>query len=181
MRVNGPATIAGMPLSLQPLDDRHVPGVEDIVADPDALRFTRIPEPPPPGFATTWLGRYRDNEERVGFAIEDDGTFLGLALAPEIDREGRQLELGYIVHPAARNRGVATRALVLLTRWAFDELGALRAYLYINVENVPSLLVAQRAGYVREGLLRSLHLKGEQRGDAEVWSRLPGDPEPVGR
>ena len=158
-----------------------MPGMEEIVADPDALRFTRIPEPPPPGFAATWLGRYRDNEERVGFAIEEDGDFLGLALAPEIDRDGRQVELGYIVHPAARNRGVATRALVLLTRWAFDELGALRAYLYINVENVPSLRVAERAGYVREGLLRSLHLKQDLRGDAELWSRLPGDPEPVGR
>ena len=164
-----------MPLSLLPLGDHHVPGVEDIVADPDALRFTRIPEPPPPGFATTWLGRYRDNEERVGFAIEEEGAFLGMALAPDIDRDGREVELGYIVHPAARGRGVATEALVLLTRWAFEELGALRAYLLINVENVPSLRVARRAGYVREGMLRSLHLKQGVRGDAELWSRLPSD------
>jgi RimJ/RimL family protein N-acetyltransferase len=170
-----------MPLTLQPLDLRHLPGMEAIVADPDALRFTRIPEPPPPGFAATWLERYRGHTERVGFAIEEDNSFLGLALAPDIDREGRQLELGYIVHPDARGRGVATEALILLTRWAFEELGALRAYLYINVENVPSLRVAERAGYVREGLLRSLHLKRDLRGDTELWSRLPDDPEPVRR
>ena len=138
-----------MPLSLTPLDDRHLPGMEEIVADPDALRFTRIPEPAPPGFAATWLGRYR-GDERVGFAIEDErGAFLGMALAPDIDRDGREVELGYIVHPAARGRGVATQALVLLTRWAFDELGALRAYLYIDSENVASLRVAERAGYVQ--------------------------------
>jgi RimJ/RimL family protein N-acetyltransferase len=168
-----------MPLSLKPLDDRHLPGMEEIVADPDALRFTRIPEPAPPGFAATWLGRYRGHE-RVGFAIEDEGgAFLGLALAPDIDRHGREVELGYIVHPAARGRGVATQGLVLLTRWAFDELGALRAYLFIDSENVASLRVAERAGYVREGRLRSVHVKQGLRADSELWSRLPSDPEPA--
>ncbi len=169
-----------MPLSLQPLDDHHLPGMREIVADPDALRFTRIPEPAPPGFAATWLARYRDGDERVGFAIEDDErVFLGLALAPEIDRHGREVELGYIVHPAARGRGVATQALVLLTRWAFDELGALRAYLFIARENAASLKVAERAGYLREGLLRSVHVKQGLRSDSELWSRLPSDPEPA--
>lgn len=172
-----------MSLSLRPLERRHLAGITDIVADPEALRFTRIPEPAPPGFPTTWLERYRGAEPsdgRVGFAIEGpDRTFLGLALAPVINREGRQVELGYIVHPAARGRGVATGALVLLTRWAFDELGALRAQLFIDVANEPSRKVAERAGYVREGVLRSAHVKQDLRADTEVWSRLPSDPEPT--
>lgn len=174
------ATIVAMPMSLQPLEDRHLPGMTEIVKDPEALRFTRIPEPAPPGFAATWLGRYSDGSaERAGFAIEDaDGAFLGLALLPEVDRDGREAELGYIVHPRARGRGVATHALDLLTRWAFDELGTLRAYLYIDVENEPSRRVAAKAGYVREGVLRSVHVKQGNRADTEVWSRLPSDPAP---
>ena len=152
-----------MPLSLQPLDDRHLPGMEEIVADPDALRFTRIPEPAPPGFAATWLGRYR-GDERVGFAIEDErGAFLGMALAPDIDRDGREVELGYIVHPAARGRGVATQGLVLLTRWAFDELGALRAYLFIDSENAASLKVAEAGGLRAR---RAAALRARQAGPA---------------
>jgi hypothetical protein len=35
-----------------------------------------------------------------------------------------------------------------------------------------------RAGYVREGVLRSLHFKGELRDDTIIYSRLPTDPEP---
>ena len=156
--------------------------MEDIVADPDALRFTRIPEPPPPGFAATWLGRYRDNEERVGFAIEEDGDFLGLALAPEIDREGRQVELGYIVHPArAQSRRRHAR------RWCCSRAGRSRS----SARCAPTctstsrtfLLCVSRSGpdTSARALLRSLHLKQDLRGDAELWSRLPGDPEPVGR
>lgn len=172
-----------MGIALQPLDDRHLEGMERVVADPDAVRFTRIPEPVPAGFAADWLRRYRagsSGDGRTGFAIEDErGAFLGLALAPEIDRAGRQVELGYMVAPEARGRGIATEALRVLTQWAFEELGALRAYLIINADNVASLRVAARAGYVREGLVRSLHLKQELRADCELWSRLPSDPAPM--
>jgi RimJ/RimL family protein N-acetyltransferase len=35
--------------------------------------------------------------------------------------------------------------------------------------------VAERAGYVYEGTLRSVHFKQGIRQDMEVWSRLPDD------
>ena len=46
------------------------------------------------------------------------------------------------------------------------------------MRNPASERVAQRAGYVREGTLRSVHHKGGLRIDAAVWSRLPSDPDP---
>ena len=56
-----------------------------------------------------------------GFAIDDDdGAFLGLALAPAIDVDAAEAELGYIVAAHARGRGVATEALRQLTKWAFE-------------------------------------------------------------
>ena len=101
-----------------------------------------------------------------------------MALAPVIDREAREVELGYIVAPGARGRGVATQALRRLTDWAFATLGALRITLIIDAENAPSRRVAERCGYVHEGTLRSSHLKQGLRIDAELWSRLPSDPPP---
>jgi RimJ/RimL family protein N-acetyltransferase len=76
-------------------------------------------------------------------------------------------------------RGAATRILTLLTEWAFEEAGALRARLVIDVANPASERVAQRCGYVREGVMRSVHFKAEQRIDAGLWSRLPTDPAPA--
>jgi RimJ/RimL family protein N-acetyltransferase len=67
-----------------------------------------------------WLERYeagRREGTREGFAtVDEDGTFLGLALAPRIERDAQTVELGYIVASAARGRGVATEALQLLTQ-----------------------------------------------------------------
>ena len=104
-----------------------------------------------------------------------EGCFVGLALAPAIDRDGREVELGYVVAPSARGRGFAGEMLRALTEWAFAELGAMRIYLVINVDNRASERVAARCGYVREGVMRSLHLKQGTRADAALWSRLPSD------
>ena len=77
--------------------------------------------------------------------------------------------------PRARGRGVATWALDALTRWGFAELDALRLELLISVDNEASKTVAERCGYVREGVLRSLHVKQGVREDTEIWSRLASD------
>ena len=169
-----------MAVSLRPLAVEHLDDVTSLLDDPDVLRFTRLPVPPPPGYARQWLDRYeagRLDGTREAFAVfDDDGRFAGLALAVDIDREGREVELGYIVAPGLRGRGLATAMLEELTRWTFDELGALRITLIIDVENGASARVAERCGYVLEGVMRSTHLKDGVRVDAGLWSRLPSDP-----
>ncbi len=169
-----------MAVSLRPLATEHLDDVTALLDDPDVLRFTRLPVPPPPGYARQWLERYAagrlDGTREAFAALDDDGRFVGLALAVDIDREGREVELGYITAPAARGRGVATAMLDALTRWAFDELGALRVTLIIDVENGASSKVAERCGYVLEGVMRSSYLKDDVRVDAGLWSRLPTDP-----
>lgn len=150
-----------------------------MLGDPDVVRFTRIPEPVPSGFARSWLAAYEEARRagtREAFAIVDDaGGFLGVAVAPRIDRETRTAELGYITAPEARGRGVATEALRQLTEWAFAELRMERLELLISVGNPASKRVAERVGYVREGVLRSLWFKQGLREDTEIWSRISRD------
>ncbi|HKA26289.1 MAG TPA: GNAT family protein [Gaiellaceae bacterium] len=165
---------------LEPLAEKHLPSVAAMFDDEDVLRYTRIPDPAPSGFEREWLEFYEEGRregKREAFAVvdADDGSFLGLALAFGIDREGQQLELGYVVAPQARGRGVATRALELLTDWALKELDALRIELWISASNDASKRVATNAGYRYEGTLRSYHFKQGRREDFEIWSRLASD------
>jgi RimJ/RimL family protein N-acetyltransferase len=167
---------------LEPLCAAHLDDMATLVADPDVRRFTRIPEPPPPDFALTWLSKYEEGRAdgtRDAFAgVGPDGRFLGLALAPEIDLEAGEMELGYIVAASARGRGVGSEMLRQLTRWALGA-GAQRIVLLIAEDNTASLRLAERCGYVREGVMRSVALKAGRRIDTVLWSRIPTDPEPV--
>lgn len=163
--------------------DRHLAPFAAMLDDSDIQRFTRVPFSPPPSFPQAWLARYRAGRAdgtREAFAVEDrsDGSFLGIAVAPSIDPEARTVELGYLVAPAARGRGVGTEALRLMVPWAFEVLGARRLELLISVDNEGSKVVARRSGFVFEGVLRGRHFKDDLWEDTEIWSRLPTDPDP---
>lgn len=166
-------------LKLERLAARHLNGLAELGRDPDVQRFTYVPSPWTEGFEHTWLERYdqaREDGSRAAFAIVDEasGEFLGMAALVQIDRAGRQAEAGYVVAPHARGRGVAVRALELLTDWALGEQELQRVELRIAVDNAASIRVAERCGYVREGVLRSVHFKQGRRADVAVYSRLPG-------
>lgn len=166
-------------LRLELMTEAHLDDLEGLLDDPDVLRFTRLPDPAVPGYSVQWLGRYQaarqDGKAEAFAAVAPDGTFLGVALAPHIDAEAREMELGYLVAPAARGRGVGAEMLRQLTSWAFTEGQALRATLLIDVVNVASQRVAERAGYTLEGVLRSSYFKQGLRSDVQIWSRLPTD------
>jgi RimJ/RimL family protein N-acetyltransferase len=167
-------------VELELFERRHLAAFGALLEDQDVVRFTRLPVSPPPDYAETWFAAYeagRRDGTREAFAIVDADTreFVGIGVAPKIYPEARTLELGYIVAPAWRGRGIATQALGLLTKWGFEEAGALRSELYISLANEGSKIVATRCGYVREGILRSAYFKDGAREDTEVWSRLPSD------
>ena len=50
-----------------------------------------------------------------------------------------------------------------------------RVVALISVDNPASSRVAQKAGYTFEGVLRSMHHRGDLREDLESWSILPGE------
>ncbi len=171
-----------MSIRIVPFGTEHLARFEEMADDPDVARFTPMPSPVPEGYGKTWYGRYeagRADGTREAFAIVDGAEFLGIAVAPVINEQAREMELGYLVAAWGRKRGAASEALRRLTRWAFEEKGVLRAYLRINVGNEGSRRVAQACGYSLEGVLRSTWFKDEQRVDTELWSRLPTDPQPA--
>ncbi len=84
-------------------------------------------------------------------------------------------EIAYTVAPAARGRGIATNGVRLLSGWAFRELRVQRLQISIHPDNASSLRVAEKAGYTREGLVRSVKLIRGERVDVIRYSALPNE------
>jgi len=85
----------------------------------------------------------------VGFLIADaiTGERLGNIALTHKEKVG---EVSYWLAGYARGRGVATRALRLLSGWALATFDLLELRLWTHAENHPSRAVAERAGYRRE-------------------------------
>src|SRR5262245_948382 len=111
-------------MRLVPYSAEHLEPMAEVIFDPDVRRFTGFPEPPEVLWLPRMLERYergRAEGLRAAWAVlGDDGEFLGMGMAVHIDAAAREVELGYVVAPAARGRGVATWVLSELTRWAFE-------------------------------------------------------------
>jgi RimJ/RimL family protein N-acetyltransferase len=102
-----------------------------------------------------------DADEAIGY--------IGLRV---VDWNG---QIGYWVRPEDRGRGVATRALRLLARWALETAGFERVQLLVEPENQPSRRVAENAGFRAEGLLRRYVDLGGRRVDGIMFGLLPED------
>jgi RimJ/RimL family protein N-acetyltransferase len=157
---------------LRPLEEGDAPALASAIGDdPDLDRWTRIPFPYSEDHAREFIA----TTDEVAFGIRDraSGELLGGIGLRVYDMA--VVEVGYWVKPEARGRGVATRALVLAARHAFDELGAGRVHLTTEPDNVASQRVAEKAGFIGEGVLRSLlDFKGRRR-DAVMYSLLRED------
>ena len=153
--------------------------------DPElALWLDGIPQPYGRDDALSYVAmceRGWDAGSQATFAITDaaSGEVLGSISVAAKDVEEAVAEIGYWVKSEARGRGIASRALGLVSRWALGA-GVERLLLRADVDNVASQRVAERAGFVREGLERSARYNARRgrRVDFAVFSLLPGDLPP---
>jgi RimJ/RimL family protein N-acetyltransferase len=164
----------------QDIDDLIVclDGEDEIVLWLDA-----IPQPYREAEANAWIehasAAWRDGTS-APFAVTDatSGELLGsVGVAWVGDPEERVGEVGYWMRKDLRGRGLTTRAVLLASRWALRELGCERLQLRADDDNVPSQRVAEKAGFTREGVLRSVHFNARRnrRVDFVMFSLLRGE------
>lgn len=163
-------------IRLRPL----VPGDVDALTrsgnDPEVQRFIPVPRP----------YRRADGEAYVARTIREwaEGTKAAFAIVEGTDDElvgvinvalsGAVGNSGYWVAPGARGRGVARRALTLVTEWAFSALGLGVILLEIRPENAGSRRVAEAAGYHEAGRIDVNTATGKKGG--LIYTRLASDP-----
>ncbi|HEX9349842.1 MAG TPA: GNAT family N-acetyltransferase [Gaiellaceae bacterium] len=167
-------------LILRPWKLDDAPAIAEACNDPEIARWLPIiPSPYGEEDAVSFIGQAHESWKRgeaYNFAILDaaDGQLAG-SIGVRVLRFSTG-HFGYWVTREARGRGVATEALKTLCRWAVDSLDFKRLELLTDPENVASQRVAEKAGFEREGLLRSsLEYRDGRRRDSIMFSALPDE------
>ncbi|MFY1689426.1 GNAT family N-acetyltransferase [Plantactinospora sp. WMMB782] len=141
-------------LLLRPWNSADAEPLVEAYRDPTLRRWTRLPVESPED-ALRWLAVQRDgwaDGSRLSFAVlseQPDGPdrLLGNVVVKTSGKVVGSREVGYWTAAYARGRGVASRALDVLSGWAFDSLGVDRLALLHQVDNPASCRVADKTGY----------------------------------
>ena len=160
-------------VELRPVDDRDVCTVERAAGDPEIARRFGLGRLTPREYVNGYTEAARSGTGAAFAICDTDGASSGHVLV-EL-REAGRADVGYWLLPEGRGRGRATRALRLVSRWALAQPGVARLQLWTVPENTASQRVAERAGFQREGVLRSYRELDGSRVDAVFYSLVPSD------
>jgi ribosomal-protein-serine acetyltransferase len=81
-------------------------------------------------------------------------------------------EVGYWLDAEHEGRGIATRSARALVTTGFRERGLLRVELRTAVDNVRSRALAERLGFVHEGVQRAAQVFSDRRVDMALYAAL---------
>lgn len=120
----------------------------------------RFPHPYTLQDARAFLKHAIASDDPTNLAIEVDGAAVGaIGYVPGRDVERYSAEIGYWLGESMWGRGITTEALLLLTEYAFTRMNLLRMFALPFADNPGSVRVLEKAGYTREGLMRSNSVK----------------------
>ena len=128
-------------------------------ADPDLGRLLGYEEDPSEAVVLDHAERLAESaaEGRVvelAVSERDDDAFLGSVILHSFDWKHRRCEVGFWLVPAARGRGIGSRAVALAVSWALGELDLLRVEMTTTPDNGAVFALARRLGFAQEGVLR---------------------------
>ena len=123
-----------------------------------------------------WFASAMSDDTRRYWIIELAGEPVGLVNLYDISsRHGTASWAIYIGDPAARGRGVASRAVRLSIDAAFGEHDLYKVCCEALATNGPALRLYERHGFRREGVFRAHVVKGGERIDVVALSLFRED------
>jgi ribosomal-protein-alanine N-acetyltransferase len=145
-------------------------------------RLLKIPFPYTREDAEKWIGFCIESAAQRArphqFAVRRADGFLvgGVGLMLHSGTSQHRAELGYWMARDHRGRGVATAGARAMVRYAFGDLGLRRIEATSSPHNLASHCVLEKAGFQREGLLASYHIKDGVLLDVILFAILASAP-----
>ncbi len=169
--------LADEEIVLTPFSELDLGPLVDYCNDPEIARFTFLPVPYERRHALDFFTNQdarRERGEAIDLSIRDreDLALLGAVGLRAFREERASVEVGYWVAPPARGRGLAPRAVRLMTAWALANLPLSRVDLPLDARNAASRRVAEKAGFSLTSERRRLHAK-DRDWQMDVYAFVP--------
>jgi len=145
-------------ITLRPLREEDIDSIYHACQDPTISSFTRVPYPYDREMAEEFVRgcdiSYR-NHQGIVFAIEVADKFAGTIGLHGINLSDHCAEIGYWIEQSHRGKGLCTAALRSLIEFSLKFMEFRRLEAMADYNNLASQRVMERAGMVRDALLRN--------------------------
>lgn len=178
-RLTYPAPLGDGVVRVRPWRDTDLGCVEQASEDAGIPQGTTVPARYTPEAGLAFIARQHarlTSGQGVSLAVVDQPTdravgYVGLMLRPQEGVAG----IGYWIVPSFRRRGIASRAISLMTTWGLSSGSFARIEAWVEPDNRASQRVLEINGYLLEGRLRSFLTFGARRADVLVYSRITAE------
>ena len=144
---------------------RTLPGdaaaLQSYYGDPDVAAYL-LTDPWTPRAGEDHVRTNTVEDHRLKLLIELDGRVVGDVVLMLQEPSWSMAEVGWVVHPDAAGRGIATEAAAALLELAFEHYGCHRVFALLDARNHRSAALCERLGMRREAhKIRDFWSKGE--------------------
>lgn len=122
-----------------------------------------------------WMERIAEEKDTVRMMIEYDDITVGTIIISNIDFNNKTGNINIKILPKYHGRMIGTKAVDIACRYAFEELDLFCLTAHILSDNVASISLFTKAGFCKEGILKSRVIKSGRRKDLISMSYLKPD------
>lgn len=99
---------------------------------------------------------FTNTNERINWAITEkqNNKLIGIIGYVNIKPESFRAEVGYVLHQAHNNKGIAYEALQAVLQYGFAQMGLHSVEAIIRPENKASIKLVEKAKFVREAYFK---------------------------
>ena len=125
-----------------------------------------------------WITNYANNN---GFdaGIRYNGALVGMIGLHFIDWKNKATSIGYFLSEEAQGNGIITKSVSSLVNYLFKDLDLNRIEIQVAVNNLKSISIPQRLGFVQEGIKRDGQWLYDHYEDLITFSLLKSDWEKI--
>lgn len=119
-----------------------------------------------------WMTKRAEEKNTVRMMIEYDGIAVGTIIINNVDFNNKVGNINIKILPKYHGKKIGANALDIACQYAFEELNLFCLTAHILSDNVASISLFAKKGFMKEGILRSRVIKNEYRMDLISMSYL---------
>ncbi|MBP2076809.1 GNAT family N-acetyltransferase [Oceanobacillus polygoni] len=164
-------------LNLVEVDQRYTDSFFQIMSNPTVTKYYGMDSLENQQQAKNIIHSFKRTYEsnrgiRWGIVLKESGELIGTLGLNNLNKHSKRAEIGYELNPAFWGRGMTSEAVREVLKYSFEELDLFRMGAVTFPENIASINLLKKHGFIKEGRLRGYLYQGQQSHDAILFSLL---------